>query len=589
MDKGAVEKYEQGIALFEEGYYEEAVACLIDAYEGGYMKSEIIQDVYSCFITPNIQEFQDNYAVTGVEEYGVKCEDTMIDFIPVDEYKFHLWHKKREKFLGLLDVWNIKKPESKSFQSLFMADDGNIEEKLRLLTLKSWNNVYVLLNGEESELLSFCKLPLFFQQYLKDAVFFKSEEELKSFFQNSENYLPKEVCACNAQYYNDLFEEIHNERIRKVGGDRNNIFLSICIPTWNRGLSALNVVKHILAVSYDAELEVVVSNNGSDKTEGYDELKQIRDSRLKYFEFDSNKGFACNFRNVLGMAGGMFAVTCSDEDLMNVNELSNYLDFLLNNADVRFLTTSGVGPNFNSGESCIYESGFDSCVHAINTNYITGATFNIQYMRENKIFEKYDALSGLAFIYWYAQCVMAVVTTMGGKAGFTNIVLWQEGGVDNETGMLKYMRLENRIEQQNDAVEFCNMVFGNDMKLFLLMMIERMSKTYFLLNVGFYCLPKEFMSEYKWLDVCLTIYESQLELIDKYSGGQKAIIKTLKGIIFEEFKDNVLDNPVKDYQTEEEGLIQEKAALVILEKIKQGIRPEEISTKEIEETVKAGL
>ena len=42
MDKGVMEKYEQGITLFEEGRYEDAVACLIDAYESGYMQTEII-------------------------------------------------------------------------------------------------------------------------------------------------------------------------------------------------------------------------------------------------------------------------------------------------------------------------------------------------------------------------------------------------------------------------------------------------------------------------------------------------------------------------------------------------------------------
>ena len=588
MDNGVVEKYEQGIALFEEGRYEEAVACFIYAYESGYMQSEIIQDVYSCFVTPNIQEFQDNYNMTGVERYGIKCEDTAIDFIPVAEYAFYIWHKKQEKFLGLLDVADIKRPVSKSFQSLFIEDGCNIEDMLDLLMQKNWSNVYILLQGRESELLSFCKLPLFFKQYLEDAVFFKSEEELRSYFKNGENYLPREICTCNVQYWNDLFEEIHNERINEVGGERTNIFLSICIPTWNRGRSALHVVKNILSSSYDAELEVVVSNNGSDKTDGYDELKEIKDSRLKYYEFDSNRGFACNFRNVLGMAGGRFAVTCSDEDLLCLDELPKYLDVLFNNMNVRFLTTSGVGSNFNDMESCIYQPGIDSNVCAINANYITGATYNIRHMRENKIFDRYDELSGLSFIYWYAQCVMATLATMGGTAGFSNIKLWQAGGIDEETGMLQYMKLENRIKQQNDAVEFCSILF-DDTEMFLLMMIDRMCKTYLLLNLGFYCLPKEFMSEYKWPDVCLTIYKSHLELLSKYSDKIEAYIKRVKEIVFNDFCEYVLSNPVKDYQTEQESLLQEKLSLAIWERIRQGIMPDDISTKELEETIKSGL
>lgn len=590
MDKDAMDIYQKGIALFDEGQYEQSVACFIYAYEAGYMQTEILRDVYSCFVTPNMQEFQDNYDVAGVERFGIKCEDTLIDFIPVEEYKFYMWHKKQESFLGLYDVMDVRKAENRSLQSVLIVDDGRIEEQLQLLAQKRWNKVYVLLQGQESELLSFCKLPLFFTQYLKDAVFFKSEEELKSYFKHSENYLPHKMCTDNEQYYVALFEEIHNERINEVGGERNNIFLSICIPTWNRGLSALSAVKNILEASYDVELEVVISNNGSDKTEGYDELKKIKDSRLSYYELDSNKGYAYNFRNALGKAKGKFAVMCSDEDLLNVEELPKYLDFLLNNMDVRFLTTSGVGPNFIDAEDCIHLSGFDSNVHAINANYITGTTFNVKYMRENKIFDKYDELSELPFIYWYAQCVIATITTKGGTSGFSNIKLWKEGGVDKETGMLQYMKLENRIKQQNDAVEFCKLLYHDDDEMFLLMMLERMGKTYILLNLGFNWLHKEFMSEYNWLDACLSIYESHLELIHKYSGRDEVITKILKEIIYDKyFSEFILKNPVKSYQTEQENIIQEKTALAIQEKIELGIMPIDISVKEIEETVKTLL
>ncbi|MDE6024649.1 MAG: glycosyltransferase family 2 protein, partial [Lachnospiraceae bacterium] len=385
-------------------------------------------------------------------------------------------------------------------------------------------------------------------------------------------------------------EEIHNERINEVGEERNNIFLSVCIPTWNRGSSALSAVKNILEASYDAEIEVVISNNGSDKTEGYDELKNIKDSRLSYYELDSNKGYAYNFRNVLGKAKGKFAVMSSDEDLLNLEELPKYLDFLLNNMDVRFLTTSGVGPNFIDGEDCIHLSGFASNVHAINANYITGATFNVKYMRENKIFDKYDEISELPFIYWYAQCVMATITTKGGTSGFSNIKLWKEGGVDKETGMLQYMKLENRIQQQNDAVEFCKILYEEDDEMFLSMMLERMGKTYLLLNAGFCWLSKEFMSEYKWLDVCLSIYESHLELLNKYSDTDEALLARVKEIVFNQyFTEFVLKNPVKSCQTEQENLIQEKASIEIWEKIKLGIMPKDISVKEIEETVKTLL
>ncbi|MDE6025360.1 MAG: glycosyltransferase, partial [Lachnospiraceae bacterium] len=585
MDNGAALKYEQGIALFEEGRYEEAVACFICAYESDYMQAEILQNIYNCFVIPNIQEFQDNYNVTGVERYGIICEDTVIDFIPVAEYTFYIWHRKQEKFIGLLDVSDMKKPVSKSFQSLFITDRCNIEDMLDLLTQKNWSNVYILLQGQESELLSFCKLPLFFTRYLKDAVFFKSEKELKSYFKNSENYLPHKMCTDNEQYYNALFEEIHNERINEVGEERNNIFLSVCIPTWNRGLLALDAVKNILLLSYDAEIEVVVSNNGSDKTQGYDELKKIKDSRLRYYELDSNMGFAYNFRNVLGKAKGKFVVMCSDEDLLKLDAFPEYLDFLKENDDVRFFTTSGDGQGFKKDESCIYEEGSLSYSEAINANYITGATYNNEYMRKNQILEVYDEMKEQAFIFHYPHCALAVMAVKGGKAGFCNINLWTAKEPEEAQGMLEYMKLEHRIEQQNYAISFFSKIVTDQLEIMDMISIW-MYKTYHLLRAGFQGSPEVHMERYNWLDVCLLIYDSQIKLIKEYSWMQEDVKEVLNELAYNNFIEFAMENPVRSFQTEQEAHIQETMSLIIQEKIKQGVLPKDISTFEIEQTIK---
>ena len=61
------------------------------------------------------------------------------------------------------------------------------------------------------------------------------------------------------------------------------MLLSICIPSHNRGHRALALVEELLQLPYGNELEIICSNNGSDKnTEGYEKLKEIKDERFVY-------------------------------------------------------------------------------------------------------------------------------------------------------------------------------------------------------------------------------------------------------------------------------------------------------------------
>ena len=53
--------YQRGIDFFESGNYESAVIDWIRAYEAGYEKEQILEDLYRCFVEPNDEEFRKNY------------------------------------------------------------------------------------------------------------------------------------------------------------------------------------------------------------------------------------------------------------------------------------------------------------------------------------------------------------------------------------------------------------------------------------------------------------------------------------------------------------------------------------------------
>ena len=106
------------------------------------------------------------------------------------------------------------------------------------------------------------------------------------------------------------------------------MLLSICIPTYNRGHFALKHVQEILSIE-SQDFELVVSNNGStERKEFYDQIKNIHDPRLNYFEFEENQGFMTNLCHVIKLSRGDFCMLLSDEDGIITENLSPYLDII---------------------------------------------------------------------------------------------------------------------------------------------------------------------------------------------------------------------------------------------------------------------
>lgn len=99
-------------------------------------------------------------------------------------------------------------------------------------------------------------------------------------------------------------------------------FLSICIPTYNRGKIVYDTVCNTLKSDRD-DIEVVVSNNCStDDTEEL--LMQIKDERFKYYRNEYNNG-ADNLISVLTYAHGEYLLLISDEDEVVLRNLDTYI------------------------------------------------------------------------------------------------------------------------------------------------------------------------------------------------------------------------------------------------------------------------
>lgn len=515
-----------GMRLFENEGYERCVSCLIKAFEAGHEKDAILDFLYQCFITPNEAEFQKNYSENCMEitqfPYG-KC---VLDFVPVSETKFYIFDTEQQKFEGIFEL--AEEPvrgREDAFHSILYTDIWDIRDMIPNLEEKKWDTVYVLLNEMEAKFLSFLKLPKFKELYLENAVVFCDSEIMHAFFeQYEEYYLPRKLVGVRLGLYAKLIQELHEKRIHSKN-ERRNVFLSICIPSYNRGSQALENVRHILACPYDSEIEVIVSNNGSVKdVEGYHAIRDMDDVRVSYFEFEANQGYASNVIKVLEMATGRYAVLVSDEDRIILENMGEYLTYLKAHPDGGVFLECGVGGNLIpkiEGGDIRCRAGLDAIRGAMNLNYLTGVTYHMGLLREAHAFGIVSGMRGNKLLEAYVHIVFGVIAAKYMDFYEVDLLLWDARRTENpEEGRglrrpMSYMLPESRVDQLEAALEvlwkgLC--VKGTD---FIHMFSERCHKAYFLLRIA-YVKFESYRRLYSWEEICLYVYRKNREYTEDF-------------------------------------------------------------------------
>jgi abequosyltransferase len=121
--------------------------------------------------------------------------------------------------------------------------------------------------------------------------------------------------------------------------EKNNILLSICIPTFNR-VEYLSGLLDSIVGQYNNNFEICISDNASsDGTEKCVREYQKSYSFINYSRNDKNLGFDGNLLKVVAMAKGKYVWMIGDDDKIAGNgvidniygelQSQNYLDFLL--------------------------------------------------------------------------------------------------------------------------------------------------------------------------------------------------------------------------------------------------------------------
>lgn len=522
------ELFKEAIELFDAGEYDKSVQNLIGLYELGYEKEQILDFLYQAFVEPNIEEFKKNYQTQADGLIEVEYEDTQLDFIPVSDEKFYIWYKEEQRFVGNIDLNFEAQIDNRQhvFQSLLIAQTCDIREMIPFLLNKQYNTIYIVLNKNKEIFASFLKLPKIRKYFLENVIIFENEKIMQLFFEEySEFYIPRSIIAKDSQKYVNFFDDLHKKRLLKKR-EKNNVFLTIGIPSYNRGKILLENINQLLNLEYDAEIEIVVSNNGSQvETEYYDQISKITDSRLVYTSFEANQGYASNVLNVMAHATGHFLVMCSDEDFLVLDKLSEFMQFLFENLQMAMSYTSGYGANFGKDKIQKFNAGIDAIECAVNSNYLTGLVFNNTYISKYKILERIKQSRGNLFVEYYMHTAIATIIAQYGDVWKNPICLWEskyekQSEEDGSKSLLSYMKYESRVEQMESAIEFILAELELNPQERIQVITERIIKAYYLLYLAYLYYWEQSSEQMRWDEVCIKLSLEANKFTDKIISGE---------------------------------------------------------------------
>uniref|UniRef100_UPI0025F8DC94 glycosyltransferase n=1 Tax=uncultured Clostridium sp. TaxID=59620 RepID=UPI0025F8DC94 len=428
--------------------------------------------------------------------------------------RYFIFDLKLDRFDEVIDfseeaLLNVDKYNYEDeFSDILLIDDFNIENAKKFIVGNNKKIYYYSLNIIKS--LSFFKLPGILK-YLERVRFFNSIKEIKNYFRNNLNtYIPHILLDSSDEKrkelqktVNNILMQEHEFRLTKEGRCTNNILLSIGIPTWNRGNLALKNIKSLLRTPYDSEIEFVVSDNGSTQyTDEYLQIRNMNDSRVKYFRFDKNMGATINFANVMSIASGKYVLLLSDEDRVNLEVLGHYMNLLKNNENIALIRSSTDSMYINLSNQC-FSAGYDALKNAFLTgNYISGIIYKKEIFNKYKLKDLYlKYKNNIAYKYYPHMFWDSVMALNGEFVTDSNTLIFHgksvlqeqiaKGIAENDSEIKKnisveldnmplYVTYENRILQHYGFIELINNLNIDSIEMVILLYIKLCFKTNFL-------------------------------------------------------------------------------------------------------------
>ena len=178
-------------------------------------------------------------------------------------------------------------------------------------------------------------------------------------------------------------------------GDKMNLLLSICIPTYNRINELTELIDLLLTIKRN-DFEIVITDNQStDQTR--EQVLAYTDKRVRYFYNEKPLPALLNMIHSLYNGVGKYVLYCNDRDLLYPDEIVKLMG-ILQQDDYSFVhSTKHSG--YCSQRLCVFEKGYESIMEQSCNRHPSGMVFNrrlIEKYVDEKIFEGY-----LQYIYTY--------------------------------------------------------------------------------------------------------------------------------------------------------------------------------------------
>ncbi len=257
---------------------------------------------------------------------------------------------------------------------------------------------------------------------------------------------------------------------------KQGIDFSVIIPTFNRKDKLKKSIESVLGSSY-SNFEIVIVNDAGDDVK--DVVKNFNDSRIKYFEHETNKGLAASRNTGIKEAKGKFIALLDDDDIFYPDHLKIALENL--NKHNRVVYTDALRTTYKK-ENGSYKLVDKSIPYSIDYNRNKLLIGNIApvncFVFEKTLVEKSGLFDESLPVLedWDFWLRLSSLTEFKHIKESTVQVNWyvdgstmtSSKGKDFEVARNKiYKKFENEIQKitnKNEIIEEFNSIWRNDFK-----------------------------------------------------------------------------------------------------------------------------
>lgn len=491
--------YHFGCFLHNFAEEEMALDLFVQAFKEGVCREEILELCLRDFWEPNREEFREAYLrqtgelLRGQKELVIPDFDSLPYFMfPVSDTRFMVYNRREEKFSGWLCLGEelegrqLKEPEA-FFPVIMDMKNSRLWDLLIYFHQNRDRRIYVI--EKEAEWTGLLMVPNI-RREMSSVVVLQGAGAAKRLFVESDLRLPEIVRVKEealALEVKECLQKEHERRIRQEGGEKRTPLLTIGIPSWNRGARARGLVERLCRLPFDVDLEILVSNNGSDKgVADYHEIRDMEDSRVTYTEFEENKMYYGNIAQVLRKAAGSWVMVLSDEDDVDTGALLNYMEkleqFQENVAVIRPATTK----QYRTMQEEYEKAGEDALTsYSMNNTYVSGATYNRKFMTEELVDKIERSWIGHYAYQIYAHMIFDWYMCLKGDFyRYPSIVVVEgeaEGAGEGLNLCYEYNKFDNRMRQFCSYIDIINGMEETTDREKIILFITASSKTIILL------------------------------------------------------------------------------------------------------------